>query len=66
MTFWQDQTIRVDDGGTVEIAPDGTVHVTWHEPGVDGVSLTIILSQAEAEHLIDQFRQGQTAEQASA
>jgi hypothetical protein len=49
---WQDTTIQVDEEGTVDLAPDDKVHMTWHEKGA---SLTVICSRDEAERLMSRI-----------
>jgi hypothetical protein len=47
--MWQDQTIRVQSEGDLEITPDGDVHVTWQEAGT---TLTLITTKEEAKRLV--------------
>lgn len=48
--MWQDQTIKIETEGDLEVAPDG-FHVTWAE---HGVTFTLIVPKDEWRRLTAQ------------
>jgi hypothetical protein len=63
MTFWQDQTLRMESEGEVVRAPDGTVHLTWYE---GGSTFTLIVTEAEFARLRDAYDRAPVAEPVTA